>query len=156
MRKLPLGFLVCMGLAGCAPAASDAVALVDDPTAADSADPGKADAASSLDPAQAQTVLRLIDNVCGDTWCDGDFDFRFKKIVCQPQRGSCTLLTFDIYPAFSDAKPSYFWRSCRVSGVSRFEDLVSTAASGYQTLTPSFQESMSECIDKIEASIPRN
>src|SRR5689334_6137560 len=56
-----------------------------------SADDLKADTISSLTAAQAKTVLHLIDNTCGDTWCDGDFDFGFKKIVCQPTRNSCTL-----------------------------------------------------------------
>lgn len=120
-----------------------------------SADDLKADTISSLTVAQARTVLRLIDNTCGDTWCDGDFDFAFKKIVCQPTRNSCTLTTLVTYPAFSDQTPSYYWRSCRMIGVSHFGDLVATCASGYQTLTAGFYDDLSACIQKIEGSIPR-
>jgi hypothetical protein len=115
----------------------------------------KADAVSSLTDDQAKTVLRVIDNTCGDTWCDGDFDFRFKKIVCQPARNSCTMLTFDTYPAFSDQKPSYYWRSCRMVGFSKYEDLINTAPTGYQSLTEGFYDAVSDCIQKIEGSIPR-
>jgi len=136
--------------AGCG--APTQVDLIDDATAAED---GKADAVSSLTADQAQAVLKVIDDKCGDTWCNGDFDFRFKKIVCQPARNSCTLLTFDIYPAFSDEKPSYYWRSCRMTGFSQYADLIDTSPNGYRTLTPGFDDAIYNCTQKIEASILR-
>ncbi len=146
MNKIALLVLTLAACGGVPPETE----LVDEPV-----DDGKADAVSSLTAAQAKIVLQKIDDTCGDTWCDGDFDFAFKKIVCQPSRGSCTLTTFDTYPAFSDLKPSYYWRSCRILGFSHFAELISTAANGYQTLTPEFYDGVSACITKIEASIPR-
>src|SRR5947209_16056837 len=116
--------VLVLGAAGCGAAPAN-VELIDDAAATDDS---KADSASSLTAAQAKTVLAQIDSTCGDTWCDGDFDFRFKKIVCQPARNSCTLTTFDLYPAFSDVKPNYYWRSCRLIGLSTYTDLVSTSA----------------------------
>ena len=145
--RLSVLFVLFLGCAG------DASPVVELETA--SADDLKADTLSSLTVAQAKTVLQLIDSTCGDTWCDGDFDFAFKKIVCQPARNSCTLTTLVTYPAFSDQTPSYYWRSCRMIGVSHFADLVDTSANGYQTLTAGFYDDLSVCIDKIERSIPR-
>lgn len=139
--RFQLAFLVLMGCA------SDVAPTVELEPA--SADDLKADTISSLTVDQAKNVLHVIDNTCGDTWCDGDYDFAFKKIVCQPARNSCTLTTLVTYPAFSDQTPHYFWRSCRMIGVSHYDDLVA----GYD-LTPGFFDLMGACIQKIEGSIP--
>jgi len=139
--RFQLVFLVLMGCS------SDVAPVVELEPA--SADDLKADSVSSLTVVQAKTVLHIIDNTCGDTWCDGDYDFAFKKIVCQPVRNSCTLTTLVTYPAFSDQTPSYYWRSCRMIGVSHYDDLVSG-----QELTSGFFEDMGACIQKIEGSIP--
>jgi hypothetical protein len=45
----------------------------------------------ALTSAQERTVLRLIDDICADTWCEGDHALRFTRFSCSPRRASCTL-----------------------------------------------------------------
>jgi len=109
------------------------------------------DTASDLTKTQSSTVLKLLDDICGDTWCEGDFDWHFPKIVCHFTPGTCTL-TFRI----TDPNPTpakTYWRSCKVSGLKSFDDLVDTAPNGYQSLDNGFYDDVSLCIDHIEKSL---
>ncbi len=47
--------------------------------------------ANDLSATQAQALLTEIDNICGDTWCEGDFNFSFNSLVCDFTKGECTL-----------------------------------------------------------------
>src|SRR5688572_13519096 len=55
---------------------------------------------TGLSADQERTVVQLIDNICGDTWCEGDHNFRFDRLECkQPcgkAQGACTL-TFRMF-----------------------------------------------------------
>ena len=52
---------------------------------------------NALSPREEKTVLNLIDNICGDTWCEGDNNFAFERLTCRagaadaPDGGTCTL-----------------------------------------------------------------
>ena len=35
-----------------------------------------------LSAEQQTIVLKAIDDDCGDTWCEGDFNYRFKRLSC--------------------------------------------------------------------------
>jgi len=35
-----------------------------------------------LDKAEQKTVLTAINNICGDTWCEGDYNFDFQSFAC--------------------------------------------------------------------------
>ncbi len=39
----------------------------------------------------AQLILETFDNECGDTWCEGDFDYRFREIKCSESDQACSL-----------------------------------------------------------------
>ncbi|WP_141735199.1 hypothetical protein [Oligoflexus tunisiensis] len=36
--------------------------------------------------ADADRIMKAIDSICGDTWCEGAFDFRFHQVVLKPQK----------------------------------------------------------------------
>ncbi len=38
-----------------------------------------------------QLILDVFDNECGDTWCEGDFDYRFREVKCSEIEQSCSL-----------------------------------------------------------------
>src|SRR5262245_7582380 len=38
---------------------------------------------------EEKQVLTEIDNICGDTWCEGDFDFSFNALDCRTTTSSC-------------------------------------------------------------------
>jgi len=103
---------------------------------------------SDLPKEQSAVVLKLLDDICGDTWCEGEYDWHFPKIVCHFSAGTCTL-TFRITDA-NEEPPKTYWRSCRVEGFERFEDMVETAPNGYQSLKDAFYTKVSTCIEGIE------
>ena len=47
-------------------------------------------------------VLKLIDRVCADSWCAGDYDYKFSAFSCNDSTSICTL-SFKIIDR--DAKP---------------------------------------------------
>lgn len=110
---------------------------------------------SALTQAQSKTVLKLIDNICGDTWCDGDYDFGFRKLTCTRAAHSCTL-TLQVFPreGVPTTAPSY-WRSCKTTGFRGFASLVATGPNGYQSLQQDYYAALTECIASIEAKLPK-
>lgn len=111
-----------------------------------------------LTRAQAKTVLQLVDDICGDTWCEGDHNFKFDHLnctrACGKTPGTCRL-AFRIFPSDSDSKtgPTYA-RSCKTSGFSGFSSLVDTAANGYQSLNWQYYDALSSCINELEGQLP--
>ena len=47
-------------------------------------------------------VLKLIDRACADSWCAGDYNYKFQTFSCSDTTGACTL-TFKIIDR--DARP---------------------------------------------------
>jgi hypothetical protein len=114
--------------------------------------------ANALTKQQASTVLSLIDNICGDTWCEGDHNFHFDRIECSracgKTAGTCRL-SFRIFPYDSDPKtgPSYA-RSCKTTAFNGFASLVDTAPNGYQSLNWDYYDALSTCINELESQLP--
>jgi hypothetical protein len=108
---------------------------------------------------QEQIALKLIDDICGDTWCSGDNNFAFHQLTCSSPRGShagkCTL-NLQIIPreGVPTPRPS-FNRTCTTSNFFGFDSLVATAPSGYQSLQPAYYDALTECTMNLEASLPR-
>jgi len=113
---------------------------------------------NALTRAEASTALTLIDNICGDTWCEGDHNFRFLRLHCQDpcgrSPGTCRL-TLQIFPYDStpEAGPT-FTRSCKTPDFTGFGSLVQTAPSGYQSLQPEYFDALTECISRLESNLP--
>jgi hypothetical protein len=111
-------------------------------------------ARSALTPAQAKTTLKLIDDICGDTWCDGDYNFGFRRLVCSKAAHTCTL-TLQVFPreGVASTAPSY-WRSCKTADYTGFASLVSTGPNGYQSLQSNYYDALTECMSRIVSNIP--
>ena len=113
---------------------------------------------NALSPRQEATALKAIDDICGDTWCEGDHNFRFDRLECQKgcgrTAGSCQL-TFRVFSYDTDLEtgPTYV-RSCGTGGFTGFDSLVSTQGS-YQSLEPAYYDALSECISRIESALPQ-
>jgi len=151
MRRLvAVSFFTALAAPACQTTPAEDV-TVDDSGAVDDA---KADSSNSLTTAKSKLVLQLIDDACGDSWCEGDFGWSFKKLVCHYGAGTCTLTTLVTRPAFEGVPEASFWRSCKMTGIDRFTALVTTAPNGFQSLADSFYTKVDACATKIEASIP--
>jgi hypothetical protein len=109
-------------------------------------------AENALTAAQAKTALRLIDDICGDTWCDGDYDFGFRRLSCSKAAHTCTL-TLQAFPVDgAQTSPPSYWRSCKTAGFTGFASLVTTL-NGYQSLNDDYYDLLSECISRVESNL---
>lgn len=113
---------------------------------------------NALSPSQEKLALKLVDDICGDTWCEGDNNFAFERLTCRPgpadspNGGSCTL-KLRIIPR-EDDPPSYP-RVCTTPGFHGFDSLVETAQSGYQSLDWNYYLALTDCISQLESALPR-
>jgi hypothetical protein len=109
----------------------------------------KADAAT-LTSSQQRTVLQVIDNTCGDTWCEGEFNYRFTRMACDFGARRCTLsatvITYD-----SPAK--YYPRACRITGISSYRSMIGGTSSNPR-LTTTFFNKVDDCMNRWAATIP--
>ncbi len=110
-------------------------------------------ARNALTVAQSKTALKLIDDICGDTWCSGDYNFGFRLLRCDKAAHTCTL-TLQVFPreGVVSEHPSY-WRSCKTHGFQGFSSLVKTSESGYQSLTDDYYDALTECTMRVVASL---
>jgi hypothetical protein len=112
----------------------------------------------ALTEQQEAVALKAIDDICGDTWCEGDHNFSFDRLECVKgcggQAGSCRL-TFRVFSYDTDVEtgPTYT-RSCRTSGFTGFDSLVETFGD-YHSLQPAFYEALTECIGRVESHLPQ-
>lgn len=150
VRKL--GIFVCVaGLVGCS---GDASGGTDEEQMAGAGQELRHDALSRQ---QQLTALKLIDDICGDTWCEGDHNFSFDRLECQKgcggREGTCKL-TFRLFSYDADiATGPTYTRSCETSGFDGFDSLVSTQGS-FQQLQPAYYDQLTECISRVEAALP--
>jgi hypothetical protein len=152
-RKSSISFAVLAGslaLGGCALETGD--------SEAETASLGESESAlckNALSANEERIALKLVDDICGDTWCEGDNDFAFEKLTCRAATahaaGSCNL-RLAIIPREDD--PPTYYRSCTTRGFAGFASLVQTAPNGYQSLQPAFYDALSECINRLEDALP--
>jgi hypothetical protein len=109
--------------------------------------------ASSLDPALAQEVLTQIDNACGDSWCESDFNFTFDSFECDFTLKQCTL-GFRLYPLDRQDLLSSP-QTCTLGPVASATDLLHGILEGILDgtyderlvrLNPSFYEKVDSCL----------
>ena len=153
MRKtffvFPLAGL--LSLAACAaptaPASEDAEPTSEDLTKAK----------NDLTAKQAKLVVQELNDICGDTWCEGDYSWDFSKIVCDFTKKTCTF-TVKITDPGTDASAKddkVYWRSCKVSKVDAFTSMIDTAPNGYQSLNETFYDKIDACVGKLEAGVSK-
>jgi hypothetical protein len=102
-------------------------------------------------------VLKAIDDICGDTWCEGDHNFSFDRLECvqgcSEQAGRCRL-TFRVFSYDTDLEtgPTYT-RSCSTPGFAGFDSLVESVGD-YHSLQPAYYDALTECIGRVESHLP--
>lgn len=105
-----------------------------------------------LTHAESRVVLHLVDNICGDTWCEGDHAFRFRSFACHPKRGACVLRVQ--IASWSEQPMRWRWRAQRVRGFARYSDMVTTGPGGERSLRPAFYAAVGEAVRRIQATVP--
>lgn len=106
---------------------------------------------AAVTAAQERVVLRLVDDICGDTWCEGDHAFRFRSFTCHPRRG-CVLRVQ--LASWSHEPLRWHSRSARIVGFRRFSDMVVTGPDGSRSLQQPFYEAVGDAVRTMTASVP--
>ncbi len=114
---------------------------------------GKADGANGLTAAQKKTFLQVLDQDCGDSWCEGDYTIDFANVTCMfssPASSSCTLvMKFTLYQDGAPTNAPSGYRSCKVKGLHSYSDLMKDG-----DLTDNYLNKLNDCVDQIEAKLP--
>lgn len=129
-------------------------------------------ASAELTKSQLSQAAEDLDNICGDTWCEGDFNWSVDELRCDLAKGTCTVdLTLKDTVAWDDEEiPSEFnqftqmenfdWdndtyekvltysSSCTLIDMNSVEDVLSF--DGYEVYSQKLYESVGECTLEVE------
>lgn len=113
-----------------------------------------ASATEFLTSSQESNVLEAIDNICGDTWCEGDFDYSFDKINCSVEDKSCELSFVYIYKVWNEEINEEVTlgtapMKCTLSGIASYEDMIDIERQ-WLDLSYDFYEKVTECVTDNE------
>ncbi len=112
---------------------------------------------------QENQVLRAIDDICGDTWCEGSFNYRFQRVEVDQAKKRAEVLfemSTDVSYSFQIAseKPvraqvlnQSFAVSCQIEGISEPSDMLS----GTHSLRWDVYISLNDCISSLEGKFLR-
>jgi hypothetical protein len=143
--------MFCILLSGCAMDAGEASPATEPVHNTDSAL-----CKNALSATEEKTALKLIDDICGDTWCEGDNDFAFERLTCRtgdPTNGGSCALELRIIPREEGSRS--YPRVCRTGAFFGFPSLVDTAQNGYQSLDWDYYLALTDCITELESELPR-
>jgi hypothetical protein len=103
--------------------------------------------ADGLTRSEQKRVLTAIESDCADTWCEGDFDFKFDSIRCQFERRLCRLgFRAGRRPVEAGRIRFTIRTHCILNGIAGPSDILSTAG-GHEALKEPAYEQINECID---------
>lgn len=113
------------------------------------------DDSGGLTAKQAKAVLSELNDLCGDSWCEGDYLWDFKKIKCKFGDQTCTLtmMVTDWGIEEEGTEDIIYWRSCKMKGIGAHEEMVKGEGIA-ANLTDAFVDIVNECVERIEKNIP--
>jgi len=92
-------------------------------------------------------ALELIDNVCGDSWCEGDFNFEFLEFKLETKKAEAKVSFKLIGDRGKERK--FFETDCTVKNINSMEDVIGSYR-GRPELNNHFYEELSLCISDKE------
>lgn len=103
-----------------------------------------------LTPKQREDIIRTVDNICGDTWCEGDYNFRFNSFTCDKKTTSCELnFQFIKYEGENEKEIFSSEQTCRFNNIKSFNQLMESKYS----LNDEFYSAVTDCIWEKEKAI---
>lgn len=99
--------------------------------------------------AERKEVVRAIDDVCGDTWCEGEYNFKFNDFTCDKNTHTCELNFQFIRSDNAEVETFSPVQVCRFEHIKEFNQVMDTKYS----LAPNFYDSVSDCIAEKEDKI---
>jgi len=104
--------------------------------------------ADDLSRREEKRALFAIDQICADTWCEGDYNFRFRDLICNFTLGSC-VLKYQTSPWPSREGQKVSWSNpftCVIRNISNFDQLI-TVRGRQDDLNSDPYEQITECIN---------
>lgn len=140
--------LASVGISGTALAAPGDVAELRD---------GAAAPIPTLSRSQAKEILEAIDQQCGDTWCEGDFNWSFNKIKCDFGKGECKL-SIELIDTDTGEEKKRYPRKVVVKGFHSFSEMVEVLHGGagnrrFVVLRDTFSDKLNDAFNAAEVSV---
>jgi len=112
-----------------------------------------ADSDRILSDEERKILLGTIDSICGDTWCEGDFDYSFNHIECSKSTGTCIFKLEFIYREWGDDDmeevilEARIPVTCNLDGFYKKSDLVASNEQGENWHTEKLYDAVNLCIE---------
>lgn len=125
--------------------------------------------ANDLSQREASTWSEEIDNICGDTWCEGEFNWSFYDAKCDFESGTCTMemiLMESIYDSeqsyiaeirsypgvdvdrdYMDEEVNVYYGTCTMKGMTSISDVLNASKNSYSEKS---YDMISNCVTELE------
>ena len=98
---------------------------------------------------ERKEILRSIDNVCGDTWCEGDYNFKFKNFSCNKLTKSC-YVSFHFIKSDEQSLETYSpIQICHFNNITSIKQVQESK----MELNEHFYEELTSCIENLESKV---
>ncbi len=100
---------------------------------------------------QRQQIVKVIDNVCADSWCEGDFNYEFIDFQCSRINNSCDLIFYFINTD-NDNEIKSKLQYCHFFNILKIEQVLE----GGHSLNDHFYEALDACISDLSEVVQFN
>lgn len=75
-------------------------------------------------PEENARVVKAIDYICGDIWCEGYYEYKFHELSCDKKSNQCDL-SFQFIESIDDREVIYSpMQVCRIDGIYSLDQVI--------------------------------
>ena len=90
-------------------------------------------------------VVQAIDNICADSWCEGNYNYKFIDFVCNKGDESCDLI-FQFISVDNEVEKISAPQFCHFLNIEKMEQVLDVN----KNLNMDFYDSLNSCISNLE------
>lgn len=128
---------------------------------------------AGISKSDREKTLQAIEKSCEDSWCEGDYEFKFKRLLCFENTQSCKLY-FNMTRRDLEKGPEEKVKeapgttsqlaqvtlssevACRVGSINDISDLITVKNGEVLGVNDPFYSSVTECIFALERKIEKH
>lgn len=96
-------------------------------------------------PQQNVQIVKAIDYICGDIWCEGYYDYKFVSISCDKNSSECDL-KFHFKESYDDNRVQFSpVQVCHISGIAGLDQVMEDD----QYLQFKFIDKLNNCFEEL-------